>query len=121
MPWCVTVLFVARPIITQILLGLDPNRYKNTAIGEPEQRHFCTFDSLMSDEERYKDATPFNIRCRSCEGTVEFAPVTDRTVSCLFRIMFYGGLISARSLVFFAILSGAEMPWVPEDTEHSKH
>lgn len=67
------------------MLGLDPNRYKNTVSGESEGRQFVTFDSLMSDEERYKDADPLLIRCRSCQGTVVFAPIVDRTVVFLLK------------------------------------
>ena len=67
-------------VFTRGVSGLDPNRYKNTAVGESEERQFSTFDSLMSDEERFKDAEPLLIRCHSCKGTVAFAPITDRAV-----------------------------------------
>ncbi|KIP07458.1 hypothetical protein PHLGIDRAFT_71117 [Phlebiopsis gigantea 11061_1 CR5-6] len=64
-------------------LGLDPNRYRSTAAAESDDRHFGSLDSLMSDKERYKDADRFVVRCRSCQGQSEFAPVSDRTNSIL--------------------------------------
>ncbi|OBZ73519.1 DNA polymerase alpha catalytic subunit [Grifola frondosa] len=62
-------------------LGLDPNRYRSAA--ESEERYFGTLDSLMSDAERFKDAEPFLVRCRSCRGQVAFAPISDRESSLL--------------------------------------
>lgn len=64
-----------------LCIGLDPNRYRSTAAAESDDRHFGSLDSLMSDKERYKDADRFVVRCRSCQGQSEFAPVSDRTVS----------------------------------------
>ena len=61
--------------------GLDPNRYRSAAAGESEARAFSTLDSLMSDSERFKDCDPFIVRCRSCQGQVAFAPISDRDVS----------------------------------------
>lgn len=63
-----------------VLSGLDPNRYKSAAAGESEERYFSTLDSLMSDDERYKDADPFLVRCRACRGEVAFSPISDRDV-----------------------------------------
>lgn len=60
--------------------GLDPNRYRTTAVGEADERNFGTLDSLMSDEERFKDTDPFVARCRSCRNDVTFAPIADRKV-----------------------------------------
>ncbi|KAH9849847.1 hypothetical protein C2E23DRAFT_887828 [Lenzites betulinus] len=62
-------------------LGLDPNRYRSAAGGEAEERYFGTLDSLMSDAERFKDADPLIIRCRSCKNDVTFAPLADREKS----------------------------------------
>ena len=62
-------------------LGLDPNRYRTAAAGESEERYFGTLDSLMSDAQRFKDADAFNVRCRSCQNVVPFAPVSDREVT----------------------------------------
>ncbi|PCH44462.1 hypothetical protein WOLCODRAFT_105176 [Wolfiporia cocos MD-104 SS10] len=64
-------------------LGLDASRYRSSAAGESEERHFGTLDSLMSDAERYKDADPFVVRCRSCHGQVAFDPINQRNTSIL--------------------------------------
>ncbi|KAI0676013.1 hypothetical protein C8Q78DRAFT_963901 [Trametes maxima] len=58
-------------------LGLDPNRYRTTVGGEAEERYFGSLDSLMSDTERFKDADPFIVRCRSCRSDVTFVPFSD--------------------------------------------
>ncbi|KAH9933419.1 ribonuclease H-like domain-containing protein [Fomitopsis serialis] len=63
-------------------LGLDASRYR-TSTTESEERQFSTLDSLMSDAERYKDAEPFVVRCRSCQGHVAFEPISDRENSLL--------------------------------------
>jgi len=63
-------------------LGLDASRYRNTA-GEPEERYFGNLDSQMSDAERFKDADPFTVRCRSCKGQVSFDPISERESSLL--------------------------------------
>ena len=61
-------------------LGLDPNRYRTVVAGDSDERAFGTLDSLMSDSERFKDAKPFEVRCRACEATVACAPLSDRQV-----------------------------------------
>lgn len=63
-------------------LGLDPNRYK-TNVGESEGRSFGTLESMLPESERYKDADPFLVRCRSCHGEVAFAQIGDRDSSLL--------------------------------------
>ncbi|EPT01010.1 hypothetical protein FOMPIDRAFT_1030188 [Fomitopsis schrenkii] len=64
-------------------LGLDASRYR-VSTAESEERQFGTLDSLMSDAERYKDAEPFIVRCRGCQGQVTFEPISDRENSLLF-------------------------------------
>ena len=64
-----------------LCIGLDPNRYRSTTTTGSDDRAFGSLDSLMSDKERYKDADRFVVRCRSCQGQIEFAPVSDRAVS----------------------------------------
>lgn len=59
--------------------GLDASRYR-VSTAESEERQFGTLDSLMSDAERYKDAEPFIVRCRGCQGQVTFEPISDREV-----------------------------------------
>lgn len=60
--------------------GLDPGRYKSTTIAEADERRFSALDSQLPDSERYKDATPFVVRCRACECSVGFVPVANRAV-----------------------------------------
>ena len=54
--------------------------YDAAAATESEERSFGTLDSLMSDSQRFKDADPFNVCCRSCQNSVPFAPLADRQV-----------------------------------------
>ncbi|KAK0497423.1 hypothetical protein EDD18DRAFT_1162173 [Armillaria luteobubalina] len=63
-------------------LGLDPSRYR-TAISSSfsEERAFASLDSRVSDTERFKDATPFIVRCPACRGELAFAPLNDRESS----------------------------------------
>lgn len=65
-------------------VGLDASRYRTSA-GESEERYFSTLDSLMSDAERFKDASPFVVRCRSCKGEIAFEPISDRSVRCFLQ------------------------------------
>jgi len=58
-------------------LGLDPNRYRSTST--PEENHFASLDSQISDELRFKDAEPFKVRCKSCHATTDFPLLHDRT------------------------------------------
>ncbi|KAI0731115.1 hypothetical protein C8Q76DRAFT_644698 [Earliella scabrosa] len=62
-------------------LGLDPNRYRTITAGESEEKSFGTLDSLMSDAQRFKDADPFLVRCRSCQNSVPFGPLNEREKS----------------------------------------
>jgi len=62
--------------------GLDPMRFRNTTSG-PDQRVFTPLDTQLSDQERFKDATPLLLRCRSCKGQLIFSPLHDREVCTL--------------------------------------
>jgi len=64
-------------------LGLDPGRYRGSNSGESEERAFSTLDSQISDTERFKDSTPFLVRCRNCQGQVPFEPIFNRDSSIL--------------------------------------
>ncbi|TFY64658.1 hypothetical protein EVJ58_g2476 [Rhodofomes roseus] len=76
-------------------LGLDATRYRVSTTGESEERHFSTLDSLMSDAERYKDAEPFVVRCRTCQGHVAFEPIADRETDA---VLTYGWSVVRFSL-----------------------
>ncbi|KDQ26754.1 hypothetical protein PLEOSDRAFT_1105655 [Pleurotus ostreatus PC15] len=67
-------------------LGLDPNRYSysQTQMGEGGmEAAFSPLDAQISDQERYKDATPFMVKCRGCKGQVAYAPMYERSASIL--------------------------------------
>lgn len=67
-------------------LGLDPNRYSysQTQMGEGGMdAAFSPLDAQISDQERYKDATPFMVKCRGCKGQVAYAPMYERSVRVL--------------------------------------
>ena len=60
--------------------GLDPGRYRSTTVTEFDDRRFSALESQLTDSERYKEAAPFVVRCRACECSVGFAPVSNRAV-----------------------------------------
>ncbi|KAF8196860.1 DNA polymerase family B-domain-containing protein [Mycena galopus ATCC 62051] len=64
-------------------LGLDPTRYRAAASASVDEPSFSSLDSQMSDSERFKDASPFLVRCRHCHGETPFAPIHDRDRSIL--------------------------------------
>ncbi|KAL7423389.1 DNA-directed DNA polymerase alpha catalytic subunit pol1 [Cryptotrichosporon argae] len=53
-------------------LGLDPARYASTSAagagGDATERQFFTFDSQVSDAERFKDADALGLRCPACDA-----------------------------------------------------
>ncbi|KAF8954162.1 hypothetical protein BDZ97DRAFT_1766526 [Flammula alnicola] len=76
-------------------LGLDPMRYR-TSTGD--ERMFSGLDSQISDAERFRDAVPFFVRRRHCQGRLNFLPLDHPE---FFRQTFYPACsktISAGSL-----------------------
>ncbi|KAF8703965.1 hypothetical protein AX14_014078 [Amanita brunnescens Koide BX004] len=69
-----------RPRLAECL-GLDPQRYRNMTSSGSSGPVFASFDSQISDAERFRDAAPFIIRCRGCQGELGFAPIHDS--SCI--------------------------------------
>ncbi|ODN75148.1 hypothetical protein L202_06353 [Cryptococcus amylolentus CBS 6039] len=53
-------------------LGLDPRRYANTASAEAQEQEFATFDSQISDEDRYRDVDPLKLTCPGCMEELAF-------------------------------------------------
>ncbi|WRT65216.1 uncharacterized protein IL334_002159 [Kwoniella shivajii] len=53
-------------------LGLDPSRYASSGSGPSEEKQFFTFESQISDKERFKDTEPLQLRCVSCESSFTF-------------------------------------------------
>jgi DNA polymerase alpha subunit A len=56
-------------------------RYRQSNSGGSDEKAFIPLDSQLSDRERFKDANPFLIQCRSCKGQLNFSPINDREVS----------------------------------------
>jgi DNA polymerase alpha subunit A len=56
-------------------------RYRQGTSGGSDEKAFIPLDSQLSDKERFKDAKPFLIQCRSCKGELNFSPINDREVS----------------------------------------
>ncbi|KAM6489911.1 hypothetical protein JOM56_014723 [Amanita muscaria] len=56
-------------------LGLDPQRYRSFTSATSNEVVFASFESQLSDKERFKDAAPFIVRCRGCQGQLSFAPI----------------------------------------------
>lgn len=63
-------------------LGLDASRYTSTGgNGEVAEKQFFTFESQISDKERFKDAEPLTVRCMACESSFSFEGLTEDSVS----------------------------------------
>ncbi len=58
-------------------LGLDPARYQNQSTSSAAEKEFFTFDSQVSDKERFKDADPLILRCRSCKTESAFTSLIE--------------------------------------------
>ncbi|KAF9244111.1 hypothetical protein BU15DRAFT_86076 [Melanogaster broomeanus] len=61
-------------------LGLDPGRYRVSG-GTEAGSAFTTFDSQVSDAERFRNSEPFLVRCRGCQGHMTFSPMWERESS----------------------------------------
>ena len=55
----------------EFTLGLDPTRFRTWSGGD--EHVFSGLDAQISDAERFRDATPFRVRCRHCQGQLPFA------------------------------------------------
>jgi hypothetical protein len=44
------------------------------------EKQFFTFESQISDKERFREAEPLSLRCMSCEGTFAFDGIQDNSV-----------------------------------------
>lgn len=68
--------------------GLDPARYASTG-GEVAEKQFFSFESQISDKERFKDAEPLSVRCMGCEGTFSFDGLLENSVSTVVKCVKY--------------------------------
>ncbi|GAA5895337.1 DNA-directed DNA polymerase alpha catalytic subunit POL1 [Sporobolomyces salmoneus] len=75
-------------------LGLDASNYK-TSIDAPE-REFKTLQSQISDAQRFADAVPFTVRCRSCGSMTAFAPPNDKLAGVLNTVGMFCGSIECQ-------------------------
>jgi hypothetical protein len=50
-------------------------------------KEFFTFDSQISDNERFKEADAFSIRCSACEATFAFQGLVEDQVSGVLRMV----------------------------------
>jgi DNA polymerase alpha subunit A len=80
--------FLSRHNLPMGNLGLDPDKFRSSSGGSVSERSFASLDSQMSDAERFKDASPFLVRCRHCQGELSFAPLNDRKVRALVTYAF---------------------------------
>jgi hypothetical protein len=69
MSWYVSTLY--KNLKLEFVLGLDPNRFRTSS--GPNERTFSALDTQISDAERFRDATPFRVRCRHCQGQLAFS------------------------------------------------
>jgi hypothetical protein len=67
-------------------VGLDASNYKSS-IDVPE-KEFKTLQSQISDAQRFADASPFTVRCRSCGSLTAFEPPSEKHVSHLSKAHF---------------------------------
>jgi DNA polymerase alpha subunit A len=66
-----------------VFTGLDPARYRTQNSDAIIDREFFTFESQISDKERFKEADPLMLRCPACEATFNFEGLLEDTVSWL--------------------------------------
>ncbi|EIW68554.1 hypothetical protein TREMEDRAFT_31892 [Tremella mesenterica DSM 1558] len=64
-------------------LGLDPTRYATHTGGEVTEKQFFTFESQISDKERFKDASPLSLRCIGCHSVSNFEGLLDDSSNML--------------------------------------
>jgi DNA polymerase alpha subunit A len=48
-----------------------------------QEKQFFTFESQISDKERFKDAEALSVRCMGCEGSFAFESILEDSVSCM--------------------------------------
>lgn len=70
--------------------GLDPARYAQTSVSTHEEKQFFTFESQISDKERFKDSETLVLRCSACEGSFGYEGLLENTVSRFLRSLTRG-------------------------------
>ena len=64
-----------------VCLGLDANKYKQATLTKLEEEELHTLDSLLSDQERFKDVQKWSPTCNYCKQANDFAGIVKITVS----------------------------------------
>lgn len=83
-------------------VGLDPMRYRTSTGGD--ERVFSGLDSQISDAERFKDASPFRVRCRHCQGQLTFLPINASEVSQSYSLQSqFSSMITWRQIFCFLL------------------
>ncbi|BGP09423.1 DNA-directed DNA polymerase alpha catalytic subunit pol1 [Rhodotorula toruloides] len=77
-------------------LGLDAMRFKSTSLDVPE-REFKTLQSQISDAQRFADAEPFRIRCRTCGTINPFDGILENKAGMLSDHGFFCGNIECQA------------------------
>jgi len=95
---------------------LDPQCYKTS--NGADEREFSMLDSLISDKERFQDASPFVVQCRYCSMHMPFTPIPERSV-CIYPFSFL-------SILYQNIQTSSPSEWsclpgVPKTTQTGKH
>lgn len=62
-------------------LGLDPNRFRAQQAVIESEREFHSFESQISDAERFRLCSPLMLRCRACKQENRFGGLLDNEVS----------------------------------------
>lgn len=62
-------------------LGLDTSKFRSAARTTSPEEELQTLSSQLSDEERFKDAHPFELRCRKCQSIYSCSALLMETVS----------------------------------------
>lgn len=120
MSWYRVFLSHCISLFTIDITGLDPARYHGSA-GGTEERSFASLDSQMLDTERFKDTSPFLVRCRHCQGELSFAPLNDREVRILIALPFLHLVICLEKLVLDCSFHRPCLSRLPDSDEHRKH
>lgn len=77
---CALLFCLCDPLYNLTRVGLDPNRYRSVTLGDVEGRDLGSLGSRLSEKERFKNADPFLVRCKSCQGEGIFTPICEREV-----------------------------------------
>jgi len=64
-------------------LGLNPGEYAKITSATQQDRSLGILDSLVPDAERFRNSTPFRVRCHACSTDTPFLRLTEADTSIL--------------------------------------